>query len=251
MKKKVFFLNSAKEKLAANLYDAGAGRCVIFSHGLGSTKDRHIQEKDAWAQLLNKRGITALFFDFSGCGESQGEFEKISITKYLGDLKAAIGFMAQANKKIGLAGSSLGAAVTLAVGEHEADALFCIAPPTDFKEVFRNLVRQYRIGDIKKWEEEGFTQYRTMEKKKILRLGFGFYRNTKKYKFEKIARNIKKPVMIVHGETDDVVPIRQSENLMKFLPSATLQRMQCGHIFLGKDFMKMAQLSADFFDKNL
>lgn len=251
MRQKVFFQNMDGEKLAGNLFDAGGDRCVIYCHGLASSKDSYSEGKEKLAMMLEAEGISILYFDFSGCGESEGKFEKLSLTKYCRDLVSAIEFTSQKYRKIGLAGSSLGAAVSIIIGEKRGECIFCIAPPTDFKEVFRNLIRQYRIGGLDKWKEHGFTKYKAYGKKKIFRLGFGFYRDTKKYDFRKIAGNISKPMGIVHGIHDEVVPVHQSENLLKLTKKGHLDTMDCGHMFRGRDFDAMAELFVGFMKKNL
>lgn len=44
--------------------------CIIYMHGNAGNKN----EADAYVSLLASSGINLLSFDFSGCGNSEGEW---------------------------------------------------------------------------------------------------------------------------------------------------------------------------------
>lgn len=108
---------------------------VIGSHGLFSTKDS--PKQIALAKRLNAAGIAYFRFDHRGCGESRGEFAKVtSFAARKADLSAAIIAMASHPKtgdSIGLFGSSMGGAASLGVAcEHDIKALVVLAAPVSF-----------------------------------------------------------------------------------------------------------------------
>lgn len=84
--------------------------CFIYMHGNAGNKN----EADAYIQLLNERGINLFSFDFSGCGNSEGEWVTLG-WKEQKDLEAVINYLKGLGtvSKIGLWGRSMGAATTL------------------------------------------------------------------------------------------------------------------------------------------
>ncbi len=61
---------------------------VIFCHGFAGTKTRLKYVK--LARVLAKSGIASFRFDFEGCGDSEGDFKKITIKREVSDLAAAV-----------------------------------------------------------------------------------------------------------------------------------------------------------------
>jgi putative phosphoribosyl transferase len=106
---------------------------VVFAHGWGSSqvspRNREI------AEALAEAGLGALLFDFSGHGDSEGDADATGIREQCDDLSDAIDF-AEARGEfgpIGVAGSSSGGAVALAVGarDERVRALVLRAPSAD------------------------------------------------------------------------------------------------------------------------
>jgi pimeloyl-ACP methyl ester carboxylesterase len=91
---------------------------MLVLHGFGSNKNSTscIQP----AQLLAEWGYVALRFDFRGCGESDGEKSRVICLEQVEDTKAAVSFLATRPeidpRRIGVAGSSFGAAVAVYSG---------------------------------------------------------------------------------------------------------------------------------------
>jgi len=91
---------------------------MLVLHGFGSNKASTscIQP----ARLLAEWGYVALRFDFRGCGESDGEKSRVVCLEQVEDTKAAASFLATRPevdpRRIGVAGSSFGAAVAVYAG---------------------------------------------------------------------------------------------------------------------------------------
>jgi uncharacterized protein len=92
---------------------------VIGSHGLES--DAGSPKQQALAEACTNRGIAYLRFDHRGCGESEGKFAAVTtLAGRVADLRAAAEVgrrLPGADGRIGLFGSSLGAAVCMAAAE--------------------------------------------------------------------------------------------------------------------------------------
>jgi len=87
MKQAIEFQNSLHYRLAG-WWEAPSGGgtwpAVIFAHDAGSDKDD--QDAAAVVELLQARGISALRFDFTGRGESQGEPAESTFVQQTDDL---------------------------------------------------------------------------------------------------------------------------------------------------------------------
>jgi predicted phosphoribosyltransferase/dienelactone hydrolase len=114
---------------------AGPFPLVIFAHGMGSGKDS--PRNVAIADRLVQEGIATLRFDLSGHGESSPDAED-GEEAFVSDVEAAFQWSeAQAEvdaKRIGIAGSSLGAtvaAMAVAAGRAHPATLVLRAPPME------------------------------------------------------------------------------------------------------------------------
>lgn len=218
--KKVFFTNSKSMKLAAWLHvpeGKGPFPAVVRVHGYGSSKDGRTSV--AFAEAFSD--IVFLRFDFHGHGESEGKFEEVDAAQCVDDLKCAVEYVRGLDcvdkNKIAVTGSSLGGlATTLAAAWH--DKVVCavmVCPVSEFEPL--------RARDIK-------------------------YKQLLEYDVYKEAEKIMVPVLIIHGDKDDVVPIEQSIELAKHLRRGTLHIVKDGdHSFSDqKHHHEVISVSAEF-----
>ena len=98
--------------------DMAAGErrpAFVILHGFGSNKEAGNTVNPA--RMLSGWGYIVLRFDMRGCGQSEGEFGHILCLDQVEDTRAAITYMAGRDDviadRIGLIGSSFGAAVAL------------------------------------------------------------------------------------------------------------------------------------------
>lgn len=84
--------------------------CVIYMHGNASCK----LEADSYQSLLLPNGINLFAFDFSGCGNSEGEWVTLGY-KEKDDLDTVVNYLHSLGtvSKIGLWGRSMGAATSV------------------------------------------------------------------------------------------------------------------------------------------
>ena len=92
--------------------DGEARACVILAHCFTCAKNLNAVVNIARA--LNGEGLAVLRFDFTGLGESEGEFAETNFSTVVGDLVAAAEFMAaRGTPPLLLVGHSLGGAAAL------------------------------------------------------------------------------------------------------------------------------------------
>lgn len=185
---------------------------LILAHGFAGTKSQ-----PKFVQIgrkLAKEEIGVLRFDFSGCGDSEGDFKKLSIQQQVSDLKCAYEFLVKRSnvqkEKIGFLGYSLGAvAVSLfQVKNPVAKTLILLAPALNQKELIKIW---YKKQEIEKWKRK---KYLDTPKGRI---GIRYLREAKDYSF--IVSKIKVPTLILHGEKDEDLPLKFSEKIFSLLPS--------------------------------
>lgn len=106
---------------------------VIGSHGLMSSS--HSPKQIDLAQACNAQGIAFFRFDHRGCGQSEGDFEKVtSLNSRYADLVNAVNFIRSRDDigpKLGLFGSSLGGIICLLYAKQAeaVDAIITNAAP--------------------------------------------------------------------------------------------------------------------------
>ena len=133
---------------------------VCIFHGFTGTK---VEPHFIFVKLsrrLEKAGIASLRFDFGGSGESDGDFEDMTILTELEDAKAILDYakslpFADA-ERIGVVGLSMGGTVaSLLAGERKEDvAALCLwAPAGDMGE---RLTQDRRPEEIQAFRSKGW-----------------------------------------------------------------------------------------------
>jgi len=212
---KVFFTNQRGERLAGILHHPQSGNprgAVILCHGMESNKE---SEKLVFlGQALAQRDMLALRFDFACVGESTGCFENITYSGEVEDLKAAFLFMrTRYGGKIAILGSSMGGTVTLlfAAQSPEVSAVVTIAAPLHPE---RFLWRLSTPEELQHWRDRGFTLYHGR------RINVSLLDDLERMNVSDAAKEISCPVLILHGDRDDVVPVEEAHELCRYIPSA-------------------------------
>ncbi len=101
-----------------------------------------------FARELARRGFAALLFDYRGCGESEGEFEEVSVGTCVEDIHAAAGLLANEaglddcgllGVRLGGTAAAIAAAAPGSVGRISRLVLW--SPVADTRAYFRDLLR--------------------------------------------------------------------------------------------------------------
>lgn len=230
MEEKFYFINSKNNKLCGILSNPTGDKSkpiIILCHGFASNKNR--PSYISIVKELAKNNISTFRFDFFGHGESEGNFEDLTQSEAVDDALCAIKFIKSLGyKKIALSGSSFGGlAATMAASKTKSIYLLVLKAPVssyyDFPEYNNDTY-------INKWKTTGYT---VREGKK---LKFSFYEDIKNNIAYNVAKNIKIPTLIVHGDTDTDVPLSQSQKLCKLIPNCRLKIIHgAGHRFVEGD----------------
>lgn len=252
MKEKLFFTNSRGKKLCAILSDSTSDKAkpvIILCHGFATSKDGFTST--GLEEILGGRGISTFRFDFFGHGESEGKMEEITASEAVDDILKAIEFLKNKGYiKIGLVGSSFGGFASLIAASKTA-GLYLLAlksPVSDYKGFISSSQNRQ---EIEKWKKRGFTNYATADGQKI-KINYAFFEDAQKISGYDAAKKIKIPALIVHGDSDEAVPVGQSKKLAALIRSCNLKIIKgADHRFSKpEDFEKMLDLISNFIVNN-
>ncbi len=208
--KKLFFTNKTGEKLSARLDLPVDGRPIayaLFAHCFTCTKN--LKAVGNINRALNRQGIAVLRFDFTGLGESEGEFSDTTFSSNVEDLIAAAEFLETAfqGPQI-LIGHSLGGAAVLQAASSipSAKAVATIGAPGDPKHV-SNL-----LGSNKeKIEAEGEAE--VMLGGRQFKIKKQFLDDLEQTRMRETLRNLKKALLVFHSPFDEIVSIDNAAQL--------------------------------------
>ena len=178
---------------------------VIQLHGFTGRKDgpHHV----AAAEAMREAGVATLRFDLYGHGESGGEFRKHTLYKWISNTMAVIDFAReQGYRELYLAGHSQGGLVAALVAGMETDrirGLILRAPAFMIPQGAREGVLMGRRFDPDRIPER-FSVMKGME------LEGNYLRVAQTIHVEEAVERFTGPVLILHGDQDDVVPVEDS-----------------------------------------
>lgn len=219
---------------------------VVLCHGLSSSKDSRTYV--SLQEILNNHKISTFRFDFFGHGESEGEFENVTISEAADDILNAIKFLKQLGyTKIGLMGSSFGGMASILVASRIKD-LFVLALKSPVSDYLGKLIAQRSKQEIEMWRRRGFIYYSSNGRKlKLL-----FFEDAEKINGYEAAKKIKTPTLIVHGNEDETVPIEQSKKTASLIKNSKLEIIKgANHRYSdSQHFEKMLSLISTFIKKN-
>jgi uncharacterized protein len=249
---KIFFKNSLGQRLCGILERPAVKHehVIILIHGYSTSKD--------WPSIMSLsreligRQIDSLRIDLDGCGESDGELGKQTITSTVDDTLQAIEEMKKRGyKRIDLFGASAGGltAMSTALQTKDIGRLGLRAPVSDYPSQKRS-----KHGDeyMALWKRNGHATYVNSHGLKLV-IDYGFREDAKKHVMYGKARNITCPTLIIHGTADKSVDINYSRRLMEDFPSAKLIELKgADHgLYIGGDNSRSNRMFADWFEKGL
>jgi len=113
-REKLFFIKSPNGNLASVLHEADSDKLVICAHGFTGNKQESGRLFVLTARSLVTAGFNVLRIDFTGSGDSSGNFNEMSANTEITDLKAAILWAVRRKySRIGLLGLSFGGGVSI------------------------------------------------------------------------------------------------------------------------------------------
>ena len=202
---KLNFMNSEGKRLAARLdmpVDEKPSSFAIFAHCFTCTKNLNaVVNID---RALTLQGIAVLRFDFTGLGESEGDFSETNFTTNIADLVSAADFLRDAYEapKL-LIGHSLGGAAVLQAAAKipSTCAVATIAAPADLENVLRFLDGNSRES------LETLGEVPINISGRDFKIRRQFLEDLEQNNMDAAIRDLRKPLIIFHSPVDEIVSI--------------------------------------------
>lgn len=167
--------------------------CIIYCHGFMGNRIEHNFMFVRIEKAVSGLGIASVRFDFSGSGESGGNFEDTTISSEIDDLQCVFKFIRSKNiidvSNISVLGYSMGGAVSIAFSSKARKVIkstILISPAVNI----------YNVLASGEFRNQSIIFESLKVKKSVLD-------DVSNYDFYSCAKHIKGAVLITHG-TDDL-----------------------------------------------
>jgi len=205
---KVEFPGSQGENLSGllELPDTDPASFVLFAHCFTCGKD--IAAASRIAKELVKLGFAVLRFDFTGLGNSDGDFANTNFSSNVQDLVLAAAYLRENHKAPGLLiGHSLGGTAILKAAHEipESKGVVTIGSPAGADHVSKQFV-----CDIDTIEREGEATVQLAGRSFLVKKQFvEDIRDNK----DTNVNALRKALLVLHSPIDSIVPIEQAEKI--------------------------------------
>ena len=160
-------------------------------------------------------GLACLRFDFAGRGASEGRLEDLCFSAQVDDLEAAVELLASlGTERLGLFGSSMGGAVALLTAARD-ERVVAIATLAAIGHAAAAVERNPTA--IAAFESKGYLE--TVEG----RLSRKLWDDAREHDILSAVRVLHAPLLVIHGENDDVVPVSDAHDIAATARNASLE----------------------------
>lgn len=210
---------------------------VICCHGFTSEKVGSNQLNLHVANAIEAAGLIALRFDFTGSGESDGDFAAdTTIKNWREDLRSVVQWVKNIPEFEGLPvfllGHSLGGLIVLSHNDTGIAGRIALAPVTQPIDNFQNIIlgpelwqNSLKGQNIANFLDKGFS------------LSPNFVQDLLENRYDPLTlvQAHRTPLFVIHGNQDIVVPPSGSDILYDRYPGEkSIARIQADHVFTGK-----------------
>ena len=218
MQQQIQFPNPYGEKLAGTFHvpseDSRHG--IILGHCF--TCSRHTRILRDVSSALVDEGFKVLRFDFSGNGQSEGDFSESLYSKQIAEMKTAASFMsAEGVSWIGVAGHSMGAMVALLAASqmNKVKAVCTLAAKASALKTNHFLSQ----GQMQELQRSGRVSF--ISRGRNLELTEAFFSDAEQYDLSSIIASLPQPLLVVHGGLDEIIPVENAYKLQQYKPMDT------------------------------
>ena len=200
----VTFDNSTGHELAGVLHepDGKPAAWVLFAHCFTCTMN--VKAAVHISQALVDQGFGVLRFDFTGLGESEGEFEQTTFSSNVEDLVAAARYLERDHQAPAvLVGHSLGGAAVLRAAHQlpAVKAVATIAAPADPAHVRRLLGEDAE----RRIQEQGEAEVHLAGRPFVI--GREFVEDLERGDWRDVINDLRRPLLIFHSPVDATVDV--------------------------------------------
>ncbi len=204
------FTNATGQTLSARLDEPLVGEPIayaLFAHCFTCSKD--LKAVANISRALTQADIAVLRFDFTGLGESEGEFAETNFSSNVADLIAAAGFLSEQYQAPQiLIGHSLGGVAVLqaAAAIASAKAVVTISAPSE-----PTFVNQLLGGDKALIETQGVAEVTLAGRQFTIKKQF--LDDLDRPQMQATIRQLRKALLVLHAPFDNVVGIDNARQI--------------------------------------
>ncbi len=209
---RVQFTNRQGLKLTGDIAWPAGGEArafALFAHCFTCT--RSIKAAIHIAEALAGEGIAVLRFDFTGLGQSEGEFAATDFSSNVDDLEDAAAYLSAHHQAPQiLIGHSLGGTAVLAVAPRIAScrAVAVIGAPADPAHVLHNFA-----GEVETILAEGSAEVNLGGRP--FRIGRQFIADVRAQNLPARLRDLRRALLILHSPLDRIVGIDNAQQIFQ------------------------------------
>jgi len=199
---------------------------VILYHGFAGNRMEPSFIFVRFSRLLMANGIASVRFDFRGSGESDGDFEEMTLSSEIEDAFAILDYFTGRpeidRQRIFLLGLSMGGSIAgYAAGSKESKG-----SKSGKGAGIKGLILWAAAGEMKVLARVRSSADKSLPPenpldRKGLKLGLGFIDDIENLEIMKVTSRYRGPVLIVHGSDDETVPPEVALEYKKFLSGPT------------------------------
>ncbi|MBO8158338.1 alpha/beta fold hydrolase [Thermosyntropha sp.] len=217
---KICIRNEEKELRTYINIPPSATHLLIICHGFRGSKENGGRVFD-FTSRLGYAGFGVLAFDFSGSGESSGDFADVTLSRQAEDLKLVLNYVKEnISLPAVLLGRSFGGTTVLAggTGEDIVKGFILWSTPvflhSTFSQIMPKEYKKLKAGVRVKLRDEGGS----FELNPYLVEDFDSH-NIAEY----IGNIGDRPVLIIHGGKDEIVSVKNAYYMAEKIPLCTLK----------------------------
>jgi len=182
---------------------------AIYAHCFTCTKN--LRAIGRITETLAHHGIATLRFDFTGLGQSEGEFANTNFSTNVADLQAAAAFLQrQHGEPELLIGHSMGGAAVLRAAPliESVRAVVTIAAPASADHVTRHLQ-----DDLERIKQEGEAEVLLAGRPFVIR--DQFVTDVEQADVESAIGELRRPLLVLHSPIDNTVGVENAARILE------------------------------------